>query len=100
MLGGADNPNGELPSYITGADIVADASSLVRSDAVQCIVIDAAALPGWQRYHKLLGATGRDFNAVVEEGTTVPFNMIQAIFGFHFCHYCLFCLLALCQCKR
>ncbi|EGS5505416.1 hypothetical protein IU954_003942 [Salmonella enterica subsp. enterica serovar Typhimurium] len=22
MLGGADNPNGELPSYITGADIV------------------------------------------------------------------------------
>ncbi len=23
MLGGADNPNGELPSYITGADITA-----------------------------------------------------------------------------
>lgn len=23
MLGGADNPNGELPSYITGADICA-----------------------------------------------------------------------------
>ncbi|EGG5219186.1 hypothetical protein MF428_004848 [Salmonella enterica] len=23
MLGGADNPNGELPSYITGADNVA-----------------------------------------------------------------------------
>ncbi|SVJ01501.1 InsB [Shigella sonnei] len=22
MLGGADNPNGELPSYITGADTV------------------------------------------------------------------------------
>ncbi len=22
MLGGADNPNGELPSYITGADSV------------------------------------------------------------------------------
>ncbi|GAB0727881.1 hypothetical protein NB16F79_43270 [Escherichia coli] len=22
MLGGADNPNGELPSYITGADMV------------------------------------------------------------------------------
>ncbi len=22
MLGGADNPNGELPSYITGADRV------------------------------------------------------------------------------
>ncbi len=21
MLGGADNPNGELPSYITGADM-------------------------------------------------------------------------------
>lgn len=26
MLGGADNPNGELPSYITGADIIADCS--------------------------------------------------------------------------
>nr|EKX3776692.1 autotransporter outer membrane beta-barrel domain-containing protein [Escherichia coli] len=23
MLGGADNPNGELPSYITGADMMA-----------------------------------------------------------------------------
>ncbi len=23
MLGGADNPNGELPSYITGADTMA-----------------------------------------------------------------------------
>lgn len=22
MLGGADNPNGELPSYITGADML------------------------------------------------------------------------------
>ncbi|EGB1675870.1 hypothetical protein H6219_004981 [Escherichia coli] len=22
MLGGADNPNGELPSYITGADTI------------------------------------------------------------------------------
>lgn len=26
MLGGADNPNGELPSYITGADIPAGSS--------------------------------------------------------------------------
>ncbi|ETE07455.1 hypothetical protein V413_18920 [Escherichia coli LAU-EC8] len=25
MLGGADNPNGELPSYITGADTVRSA---------------------------------------------------------------------------
>ncbi len=24
MLGGADNPNGELPSYITGADNIND----------------------------------------------------------------------------
>ncbi|HFO3651867.1 TPA: hypothetical protein ACHJQ2_005138 [Escherichia coli] len=30
MLGGADNPNGELPSYITGSDnIVADAFALL-----------------------------------------------------------------------
>ncbi|SRI84615.1 InsB [Shigella sonnei] len=27
MLGGADNPNGELPSYITGADIQRSLSS-------------------------------------------------------------------------
>ncbi|CAK0664869.1 hypothetical protein FGAF1005_44930 (plasmid) [Escherichia coli] len=27
MLGGADNPNGELPSYITGANIVTTAGS-------------------------------------------------------------------------
>ena len=26
MLGGADNPNGELPSYITGADTVKDST--------------------------------------------------------------------------
>lgn len=26
MLGGADNPNGELPSYITGADIKIESS--------------------------------------------------------------------------
>ncbi|STJ88751.1 Uncharacterised protein [Escherichia coli] len=24
MLGGADNPNGELPSYITGADTLSE----------------------------------------------------------------------------
>lgn len=31
MLGGADNPNGELPSYITGADKSAGAA-LERAD--------------------------------------------------------------------
>ncbi len=31
MLGGADNPNGELPSYITGADT--PALNLATSDA-------------------------------------------------------------------
>ncbi|GAB5106098.1 hypothetical protein EC2021H102_47050 [Escherichia coli] len=30
MLGGADNPNGELPSYITGADTIAIFSCVVR----------------------------------------------------------------------
>ncbi|MBN6417633.1 hypothetical protein JZL99_27005 [Escherichia coli] len=29
MLGGADNPNGELPSYITGADIQEGRPALV-----------------------------------------------------------------------
>ena len=33
MLGGADNPNGELPSYITGADST-DAST-IQSHFVQ-----------------------------------------------------------------
>ena len=28
MLGGADNPNGELPSYITGADIIIRANQV------------------------------------------------------------------------
>ena len=32
MLGGADNPNGELPSYITGADIITET---VRKMAMQ-----------------------------------------------------------------
>ena len=31
MLGGADNPNGELPSYITGADSSGLAWYLMRS---------------------------------------------------------------------
>lgn len=28
MLGGADNPNGELPSYITGADIMTEVGGI------------------------------------------------------------------------
>ncbi len=30
MLGGADNPNGELPSYITGANIVGPPTAMAR----------------------------------------------------------------------
>ncbi len=30
MLGGADNPNGELPSYITGADIIGIVADTIR----------------------------------------------------------------------
>ncbi len=33
MLGGADNPNGELPSYITGADNYGDTLPLCSSEA-------------------------------------------------------------------
>ena len=33
MLGGADNPNGELPSYITGADTC---SLYTQSLAMKC----------------------------------------------------------------
>ena len=31
MLGGADNPNGELPSYITGADTVRSAMTGIET---------------------------------------------------------------------
>lgn len=30
MLGGADNPNGELPAYITGADIILKTTDYLR----------------------------------------------------------------------
>ncbi|EHP6139946.1 hypothetical protein P5L53_004557 [Escherichia coli] len=36
MLGGADNPNGELPSYITGADM-----QPAQTVAVGCFNIDS-----------------------------------------------------------
>ena len=29
MLGGADNPNGELPSYITGADTADNVTTII-----------------------------------------------------------------------
>lgn len=35
MLGGADNPNGELPSYITGADKFERVPDLVLEDWVK-----------------------------------------------------------------
>ncbi|EMN0179040.1 hypothetical protein RUM85_004837 [Escherichia coli] len=35
MLGGADNPNGELPSYITGANSVYGSADEVRTAARQ-----------------------------------------------------------------
>ncbi len=39
MLGGADNPNGELPSYITGADIkwVSNYRSLIRAARLRAV---------------------------------------------------------------
>ncbi|CAM9391589.1 Uncharacterised protein [Escherichia coli] len=42
MLGGADNPNGELPSYITGADTNYGAGF---SSAHICNLINFAAFP-------------------------------------------------------
>ncbi|SJE10684.1 InsB [Shigella sonnei] len=35
MLGGVDNPNGELPSYITGADTCADVSKISHPQLVR-----------------------------------------------------------------
>lgn len=44
MLGGADNPNGELPSYITGADRYGD---LLQSGMYEvCLQIPARFAPG------------------------------------------------------
>lgn len=62
MLGGADNPNGELPSYITGADNVAVLLFLLRrltrrginAACGQCPAsgghgTGAFTAPGWRR---------------------------------------------------
>lgn len=38
MLGGADNPNGELPSYITGADMMPQRTFLMMLIVV-CVTI-------------------------------------------------------------
>ena len=35
MLGGADNPNGELPSYITGADITSETKNHGNTSPLQ-----------------------------------------------------------------
>lgn len=39
MLGGADNPNGELPSYITGADKTPVFGNRLRTSGGQLIII-------------------------------------------------------------
>ncbi len=36
MLGGADNPNGELPSYITGANIAGLVMTVLTVGLVSC----------------------------------------------------------------
>lgn len=54
MLGGADNPNGELPSYITGADTYLlkqwEALNVYCSNCLMEIDNNIAenALRGWQ----------------------------------------------------
>ena len=47
MLGGADNPNGELPSYITGADTDKDA---MHQAVVQYAERAAEKLRGERQY--------------------------------------------------
>ncbi|MEF4754825.1 hypothetical protein U9860_21950 [Escherichia coli] len=42
MLGGADNPNGELPSYITGADMLLNYSFLACFSQYELHYSDAA----------------------------------------------------------
>lgn len=42
MLGGADNPNGELPSYITGAD-TSSPSAQRHLPSTQHVVLNSAA---------------------------------------------------------
>ncbi len=48
MLGGADNPNGELPSYITGADMAAGEQVVPASEL-------AAAMKQIKELQRLLG---------------------------------------------
>lgn len=50
MLGGADNPNGELPSYITGADttkVITEHVPLPMADKVEQMVVRLERSRGW-----------------------------------------------------
>lgn len=56
MLGGADNPNGELPSYITGADIEAYVCTSFVQAHRQCFfgAIDRLPVRSEMHLHVLL----------------------------------------------
>lgn len=45
MLGGADNPNGELPSYITGADMGPDVGYIRYPTLIRSIRIELSLKP-------------------------------------------------------
>ncbi len=52
MLGGADNPNDELPSYITGADIVTCSFNIAHTCATRNTQhFPVAVLPAPDTYH-------------------------------------------------
>lgn len=52
MLGGADNPNGELPSYITGANNTASGFNWLSSaeNHNRNVVMPAIATRFWRRW--------------------------------------------------
>ncbi|XJF86777.1 hypothetical protein AB2F40_18845 [Escherichia coli] len=52
MLGGADNPNGELPSYITGADNITVTDAWLRAHPDDVEVIPLCRIPPRQHSHE------------------------------------------------
>ncbi|MEI1656701.1 hypothetical protein QJN67_27410 [Escherichia coli] len=66
MLGGADNPNGELPSYITGADIIGqpDSREEPMSQPKPFEVSKYAVWKAYQRVKANRGAAGVDGQSV------------------------------------
>ncbi|SVJ01301.1 InsB [Shigella sonnei] len=74
MLGGADNPNGELPSYITGADIERVHTAIVVQDPTmqrrtmatfRRMTGDNPDAPRWLSYPGFVPQLGNNADSVI-----------------------------------